>query len=714
MARTRFKDILRFTEGYYYSRPELAEGDYLADGTNAIQYGGVGMWRPFRGVAIEAGKIGSPLMFNINGGYAGLGNKASVSTAKGSVASYMKDALLIVGSGEVYVNGARLQAGTGPTNVSASTTPRMVLKQSGSYTGSADNGPFEMGLDVPRIPTVATVASGNTSRMGVQSSPSTYSIQVCAGRSLTGHISNPAAVSTPLSVSNLQAMAVTFGAADSNGADRWHLFCSKEDEGGTGAHLKFPREIKEAELSASETKTASHTNGSPVVTLTVGTVDRDDIGKRIRIANFDGIGGTFTSWIRDVPVAPGATTATTLTMADNITATGSGKTATIDAQVGGVARTLAFEWYDSDLLDELPPTDHLKPAKSVFLAVLGERILNIGCFADGTSDPTAANPGTMAQVSKIGYPEAFPADFNHLYALPGQPTAVLTREADGVVIVFGANYCATFDYDGVDSDGNRVIRMTVLWSNLGINSQNQACFADGQLYLYTGAHGMVRMDDTGRADLRFAAPVSDYMASRSASAVIVGYDPTMMQVFYCPTGTTPGALPFSRAGEVWGPPLSPAGVALWPSNGGAFRAGIVAFFTNANSGYAVMDTGGADYAVYLFNDPAGAGSTWSLISGWREGGHPGVVKTITAVEPVLNDLNFHENTDLTVIVARNLESGSAGSKSFTGGTQGTPHYLWKSNVKNCRSYRVTVNSAASGFGGFNYCLIEGTANPIHA
>lgn len=706
MGRTHFEDLLTFTAGFWYDRPELAEpGAYMANGSMNAVFTAPGKWKPFGGLTLDAGKVGSPLTFNVNGGYAGLGNKASLGTAKGSIASYMRDALLMVGSGEVYLNGARLQAGTGPTNVSASTTPRMVLKQSGAYTGSADNGPFEMGLDVPRMPTTATIASGNTSRMSVASTPSNYSIQVCAGRSLTGHISNPTAVSTPLSVTNMQAMAVTFGAAGSNGEDRWHVYGSKEDEGGTGQCLKLPREIKESELSASETKTASHTNGSATVTLTVGTVDRDDIGKRIRIADFDGIGGTFTSWIRDVPVAPGATTATTLTMADNITATGSGKTATIDSQVGGVARTLAFEWYDSDLLPETPPVDHNRPPKCVFLAPLGDRILYIACYADGTSDPTAANPGTMVQVSKIGFPEACPADFDHLFALPGAPTAVIPRESDGAVFVFGADYLCLFRNGAVNTETGRDVEMVVLLNNVGVYSQRAVVLADGWLYCYTGAAGLARINSSGEVDRSFAAPVADYFSATAIENVHLGFDPAMMQVFvYGPTT----AVPFSLPAGVWGAPCGGSGVSSWPNGG---LSGISHFFTASRALYACLDTGAADYPVYRFN--YGPGSTWQIVSGWRDGGHPGRVKTITSVKPVVSAANFGEAAQtVTVAAYRNLLSTFAASKTFTYSAETAPQLgAWKSNIKNCRSYKFTLTGGGI-YGAFNEVIVGGTAQSI--
>lgn len=710
--RVPFRDIIRFADGFYYSLPELAEqGDYLTSNSYNIIYHATGQWKPIGGPSLDAGKIGSPLMFNVSGGYVGLGNKASASTAKGTIASFIGDSLLIVGSGEVYRNGARFQAGTGPTNVDASTTPRIVLKQSGSYTGSTTNGPFEMGLDVPSAPTVTTIASGNTSKMASTSSPAKYSIQVAAGRFLTGHESNATAVSTPVSVTNLQALAVTFATAGSNGEDRWHVYGSAQGEGGIGAHLKV-REVKESSLSGSSTPTVSHTNGSPTVTLTAGTVSKDDLGKRIRIANFDGLGGTFTSWIRDVPVAPGSTTATTLTMADNITATGSGKTATIDAQVGGVARTLAIEYYDSDRKAEIPPTDHNKPPKCVFLAVLGERVLYIGCYADGTSDPTAANPGVMVQASKQNYPEAAPADFNHLYALPGQPTAVFTREAEGIVYVFGSDFLVAFSFGGVSDSGERVLQMTVLWQNLGIANQNAACVADGELYAYTGAQGIVRLGADGRPDHEFGRPLGSALSGNGPSGVITGYDPADQQVFYGDTQSL-NIYPYGRRAGQWGPTVSTSNITTWPGGGQ-----VKAYFASSGQCYAVFDAGGVDYAVYKFNFTAGV-TTWNACSGYRDGGRPGMVKTVTRVRPATSQLMALENKSLSVTLTRNMAffpaTGDQVTHTFASPGQNSGHPSpWKCNFKNARSYQVQASFTPTlgGYGGLNYIVVEGVASPI--
>jgi hypothetical protein len=706
--RQPFDDILTFTAGYWYDRPELAEpGTYLAFGSQNIVYTAPGKWKPFRGLAVEAGKIGSPLMFLAHGDYWGLGNKASVATAKGSVAPFISNSIIYSGAGELYRNGVRFTAGSGPSNVDASVTPKIVLKQSGVFT-SASCGPFELGLDVPRLPAVTTVTSGNNTRMSAATSPSNYSVQITAGRSLTGHESNPTAITVPIAVTNLQALAITFGAADSNGTDRFHVYGSKSGEGGTGQPLKV-REIKEAELSGSATPTVSHTNGSPVVTLTVGTVDRDDIGKRIQVANFDGIGGTFTSWIRAVPVAPGSTTATTLTMADNITATGAGKTATIDAQVGGVARTLAFEWYDGDLLSDIPPTDHNRPPACVFLAVLGDRILYIGCYADGTTAVTAANPGVMVAASKLNYPEAVPADFNHLWALPGPPTAVIAREADGAIFVFGADYLASFRKgDTSDADGAQSIQYTVHWNNVGVSSQRNVVLADSAVYCYTGAQGIARFVSGGDVDRTFAAPIADRFIAQASSAVIVGFDPAMQQIFL---GTQGGNMvPYSLAAGVWGAELSTAGISTWPVG-----ATVSTFFTYSNKLYACMDTGGADYAIYQFNKEGVGGSTWKVFSGWRDGGHPGKVKTILHVKPVTSFDHWAESLQsLVVNVYRNLTGSVAATKTYSFSGEAAPQLTaWKSNVKNCRSYKIELTSAADAdAGGFNEILIDGTVSWI--
>jgi hypothetical protein len=695
---------MTFREGLNTSRPILSEGEHLVgNGFNILPTAEGGL-SPFLGFALQNAKVGSPLMFNVNEDFFGLGNLSSIATAKGSVFSYLGEHVCCIGSGELYRNGVRFQAGAGSSNVSASTSLQIIVKRAGIFTG-ANTGPFVMGVDVPAKATSGTTTAGVASTKMVTAAVSAF--KITSYRSATKGESNATESTATVSHTSTAIPTLTFPAQGSQSEDEFPVYATKHGEGETGPFF-WLRDVLESVLTASETKTCSFTNGSPVVTLTAGTVTRDHVGMRIRIADFDGVGGTLTSYVRSVDPAAGSTTSTTLTLADNLTATGAGKTATVDAQVGGIARTLAIEYATGDLSPETAPFTYNKPPTGVFGCALSDVMIVVGCDGDATSGATAANPGTGIAYSIPGLMEAFPAG-NRL-ALPEKPTALISRAAEGYVYVFCKNSLHKLSYVGAAFDGACPLQLTTITNNVGVLKQHNAVLADGELFFYVGGLGFARYNPFTGFDTSFANAVSQSFTAASNADVRVSYDPKTKIVAWGNTNVTTGAgFCYNKATGAWGNYSLP--------NCTGFGFGIGENFTSSyvldGQLYMVyLRSAASDLEVYAWN--AGAGSTWRARSAFRQGQTGSMPKTLTRFKVAVQG---PYSGSMTLSVYSNLNATTpAATKSYTSLSMTDGGYLatWKSNIKNTRSYSIDLTGTAtsSSTGSIMQVEAKGTASAI--
>lgn len=381
------------------------------------------------------------------------------------------------------------------------------------------------------------------------------------------------------------------------------------------------------------------------------------------------------------------------------------KESTVAASVLGGAglRNLDFEWFDGDLMgQDLAPITNFVPPIGTHAFALEGCIAVVGCYGDVTSALAVGTPGNMIAVSKAGFPEAFPTDPDHLLALPEPPTLVLSRAASGVVYIAGKNSLSVARYTGQSSKAP--LALSTLWPDAGFATYTNACMADGQLYDYTGIRGPVRIDGDGNPDYAFASDISRQFDGVAASAICVGYDPSSTMVVY---GYTSGGVSrlicFNKAYQLWSAPINFEDLVAVPAGG---PATIKEMFTNAGQLYIVLDTGGAEYAIYQFN--AGTGATWKLRSAWRDGGAPEQNKTITKLHFATD--NDSANT-LTLDVYKNLITASkAESKNFT--PTGAPeHRYQRTNIINAKTYAVHLQGTDSNTTGIEVAL-EGIVSAI--
>lgn len=372
---------------------------------------------------------------------------------------------------------------------------------------------------------------------------------------------------------------------------------------------------------------------------------------------------------------------------------------------GAGSRKLDFEWYDGDLVgQDLAPIINFIPPVGTQAFVLEGCIAVVGCYGDVTSGVSTGTPGSMIAVSRAGFPEAFPVDADHLLALPEPPTLVLSRAASGVVYIAGKNSLSVVRYTGQQSKAP--LALSTLWPDAGFATYTNAVLADGQLYGYTGTRGVVRMDGDGNPDYQFASGISRFFDGVLATEVCTGYDPSSTMVAYGFThnyggsiGTLSRLICYNKGFGLWSAPIQFEDLVDIPAGSPAV---IKEMFTNGGQLYIVLDTGGAEYAVYQFH--SGSGATVKLRSAWRDGGAPEKNKTVRWMKMATE--NVSANT-ITMDVYKNLDTTiKAATASFT--PKGAPEHLSKRiDIINAKTFMVHLQGVTA-----SATAIEGTLSGI--
>ena len=257
--------------------------------------------------------------------------------------------------------------------------------------------------------------------------------------------------------------------------------------------------------------------------------------------------------------------------------------------VGGVARSLEFNYKDGDLVPiEASYDDYPPPAATHALRL--QSVLNlIGCYADSTAAPTSTSTGVGIAVSKQNNYESYIP--THLLFLPEPVVDVLSRPIDDYGYIACENSIHALQYIGDRGDELPPCTITTILPDIGIKYQHNWCHFRGRLLIYTVQGNLLLMDENGNFDTEFAGPVTKILQAFDAQNTVVGYDPTNDAIV---VGNGNRILTYSlQAGEwrqVWLNDLGAAGSIL-----SAVQAKRELFFS--------MNSGGSDTA-YLWDDDA--------------------------------------------------------------------------------------------------------------
>jgi hypothetical protein len=288
--------------------------------------------------------------------------------------------------------------------------------------------------------------------------------------------------------------------------------------------------------------------------------------------------------------------------------------------------TLDFEWLNSELGAEEPPTDHNVPNTGLFCAPLQDVMMVLGTLQ-----------GVAIDVSSPGDPESYPAKFRLLTTPPEIPNGFAARANENQLMFWCSNSIQSIVYTG-DPTGPCFIRAR--WPIAGCSGANSACFAQDEFYADSNG-GPVRIFGD-RVDTTFALPVQRYIRRLNfdKTQVVVCYDQRYDAVIFI-YGTL--ALPWMRQYSIWGPPI----------------------ILDATPAAAVTQSGVLKLSMgnELFDWESGTGTAAKVISNWISLDASTESKTILGPQCVIDSdvedftIKVFANLDLNTVIATQTSTG---------------------------------------------------------
>lgn len=330
-------------------------------------------------------------------------------------------------------------------------------------------------------------------------------------------------------------------------------------------------------------------------------------------------------------------------------------------------RRVEFEFYDSQLTSQQPPTDYNPPPQGTHVINLGPNVIVLGTFpgngAAGGVSPSIAN--------KI---EAYPALYTTFLNPLGNVIGTAARPTDGETLLWTKNSLQAVILTGSSSFP---VLPRAIWTTTGIEGPHAAVFAESILYAYAGKAGIVRLGGQD-PDRSFAEPVAEFVRRQNwdPSTVVVGYDLVRDAVVYMGSGTDGNlALAYMRSvqdGRNWSPPIELPGT---PES------------CITINGILKISIGGQ-----LYDWEAGNGGDWYIIPAWRDDPLPADRKTFRGYCAVVDTGVSPVTFDLLLDLSNSAVSG--GTQTTTGSSnRQTP---WKLINKICRQFTLKVSGNGAG------------------
>lgn len=431
--------------------------------------------------------------------------------ARGSIVRFPKGNLLIVGQGQVRLNGATIT----PVSVTASKRLQLCVYDPATNAYAV----YPLGMKTPVLTTVTATGSGTKNmQAGV------YSIRITPARVSTDGENQPSN-KVEVTLTDNQRIQITFPAMDTAaGQDAWNVYGSLySTAGGIQGPWFFVQQVTISQ--------ADPLGGSTVI---IEYNDAEISGSAIlQFDNDPPPDAAFCASLQGVPVlvstnGPGRVlTGTAAMTAADATLTGTGTQWLTDLGLGQDILVMGQPYtviaVDSDTSIEVSPT----PVAT----------------ASGMPVMLASTcPGPTIRPAKFDNVEAFPADFAVSVSPPEHILGV--REANGRLFLMTENrlHMATLT-------GNPDLPVSVrpFWRS-GFRNSEALCIVNGTLYAFTtnGATRSIADGDEGIEEHRFAADVASIMETWPPENVKVGYDPGLEAVVYfCPNLTDPDDVFFS-------------------------------------------------------------------------------------------------------------------------------------------------------------------------
>jgi hypothetical protein len=297
------------------------------------------------------------------------------------------------------------------------------------------------------------------------------------------------------------------------------------------------------------------------------------------------------------------------------------------ATLGGVARTLEFEFKDGDLVKTTAYVDDFAPPAATHAARIGRCMVLGGAYGDSSSAVSSTSTGTAWAVSLPNFYESYrPRDI--LFS-PEQLVDVLSREWDDHGYAVHKNCVTTLQYVGL-VDGPAV-SAGVAWPDVGFQYPHNVCQFFGRLAGMVAKGSLVMMDEGGRPDYSWGAEIRDFIKDWAPEDTKVGFHPDNLSLVVMNGGT---AVNYSLENKKWGAPEYFADANV---------SGSALSCTTSQGELVVSVNNGGAHTAYKWD--AGASSMpVTAVTSWRESPRP---------------VNVHE-------LAASFDTDSAGSPLVVG------------------------------------------------
>jgi hypothetical protein len=196
------------------------------------------------------------------------------------------------------------------------------------------------------------------------------------------------------------------------------------------------------------------------------------------------------------------------------------------SNVDGIARTIEFEYRDSDLQATEAYLDDYPPPAGTHVARVESSMVVFGCYSDAVSGPSSSSAGTCAAVSLPNFPESYKP--RHILFFPEPIVTILARPIDSYCYVLCRNSIHAVQFVGWREDLPSCT-ITTVSPEIGIVNPQNVAQAYGRIFFWHEKSGIVAMNEDGSLDYEFGGPIRKYTKNWDATTV-VGFDPISRSV----------------------------------------------------------------------------------------------------------------------------------------------------------------------------------------
>lgn len=307
--------------------------------------------------------------------------------------------------------------------------------------------------------------------------------------------------------------------------------------------------------------------------------------------------------------------------------------------VDGIARSLAFDWKDGDLVPIEASYDDYAPQAATHHLRIESVMCLAGSYADASSSPSSTNTGSAIQVSKENNYESY--NPTHLLFLPERVVDTLSRPIDSHGFVACENSLHAIQYVGEREDLASCTITTIL-QDQGIQYAHNWCHFRGRLAVITAEGNWLLMSEDGSIDTEWSAPIRRFIKDWLPADTAIGYDPKndCLVVF-----NSRVAVHYSLQNEQWSNPVYLQDYGL--------AAGSVQSCQTAKRRLYVTVKEGSNFTAYEWDTGAVAAVPVSFVSHYT--GAPNLAAAKSIYQASLAVETNVTNSPIVVCVNRNLQ-----------------------------------------------------------